>query len=565
MTLAVRTEGHPLRYPHTESWTRRWLPFVVVTVVFAAVVLYEIELPGVYSDEVAPDYNVVRVLNWNHPHITGDALPGNLVFGRLPILNGLHYGTQTMWLGLPAFWVFGTSVAGLRITHGLFALGILAAVYALLCAAGVRRWWAAGACAALAVDPAFVYSFRTQGYLSLAPSAWMFLSLYALQRTATATVERQSRWLALGGLMMGLAFSGYFIYIFFAPVIAVAVLLWVGPRGVPPQRTKRLAYWIAGFAIGTLPYIIGYGLLIISEGGLAAGWAYIVYAQELAGGRATDFSFNDRVAFFQIIVRLAFSNASHHVLIFGEDVPAVGAELKMLLLLGLPPLLWVIAEYRKRATPMLRILLGMQICFVPWALYFGGRLWAHHYEPLIPIAYATLALALLTLVGDPAAKWRRWIYAAPFAVLLVLNAAAIDDEAAALRAKGGVGLYSDAINHFADDILRGRRDDYVVMPDWGLFTSAVFLTGGTVEMDTYEQFPHARDVLCAGRNVSVALINGDRAARFANWQKELEWGPPIIKDYRQRDGTIVFSVGTFSGREAGQRCPASATTEPVAK
>jgi hypothetical protein len=564
MTLAVRMEGHPLRYPHTESWARRWFPFVIVTVVFAAVVLYEIELPGVYSDEVAPDYNVVRVLNWNHPPITPDALPGNAVFGRLPILNGLHYGTQTVWLGLPAFWVFGTSVAGLRITHGLFALGILAAVYALLYASGMRRWWAALACVALAVDPAFVYSFRTQGYLSLAPSAWMFLSLYALQRAATATVERQPRWLALSGLMMGLAFSGYFIYMFFAPVIALAVVVWVGP-GVVAQRIKRLAYWIAGFVIGTLPYIVGYGLLIMSEGGLAKGWAYIVDAQALAGGRATDFSFNDRLAFFQLMIRLVFSNASHHVLIFGEDVPAVGAELKTLLLIGLPPLLWVIAEYRKRATPMLRILLGMQICFVPWALYFGGRLWAHHYEPLIPIAYATLALALLTIVGDPAAKWRRWIYATPFAVLLVLNAAGIDDEAAALRAKGGVGLYSDAINHFADDVRSNQRNDRVVMPDWGLFTSAVFLTGGKVEMDVYEQFPHSRAVLCSGRDVSVALITGDRAARFATWQRELDWGPPSIKDYRQRDGTIVFSVGTFSAREAGQRCPASATTQPVAR
>jgi hypothetical protein len=117
---------------------------------------------------------------------------------------------------------------------------------------------------------------------------------------------------------------------------------------------------------------------------------------------------------------------------------------------------------------MLRILLAMQICFVPWALYFGGRLWAHHYEPLIPIAYASLALALPAVLGDPAAKWRRWVYATPFAVLLVLNAAGIDDEAAALRAKGGIGLYSDAINHFADDILRDWRDDYVVMPGLGL-------------------------------------------------------------------------------------------------
>src|SRR6185295_19079658 len=156
------------------------------------------------------------------------------------------------------------------------------------------------------------------------------------------------------------------------------------------------------------------------------------------------------------------------------------------LLLALPVILWAFAEYRRRATGLLRILLGMQLCFTAWALYFGGLLWAHHYEPLVPIAYGTMAAALATLVTTTPTRARRWLratYAAPFALLFELNAAGDLDEAEVLRQTGGVGLYSDAINRFADDVLRDHATDYILMPDWGLFTSLVFLTEGTVEMD----------------------------------------------------------------------------------
>jgi hypothetical protein len=549
-----------------DGWRRRWLPFVAVAVVFAIAVLYEIDLPGVYSDEVNPDYHAVRVLNWNGPRIASDALPGTTLFDRIPVLTGLHHGTQTLWLGLPAFWFFGTSVEGLRITHGLFALGILASLYALLCAGGIARWWAAAGCAALAIDPAFVYAFRTQGYLSLAPSAWMFLSLYALLRQRTAPAERRRRWLLGSGVLMGLAFSGYFLYLFYAPAIALAVIALAEPHRSAAERVQRLALWACGFCVGALPYVIGYAMVIHSQGSLAAGWAYIVDAQSQAGGRATGLALGERIDFLAMMIGLVFSNASHHWLMFGEPTPAVGAPLKLVLLLALPAMLWAFAEYRKRATALLRILLGMQLCFAAWALYFGGRLWAHHYEPLVPIAYAALAIGLAALVTGSPPPWLRATYMTTFALLLALNAAGDAGEAEALRRTGGVGLYSDAINRFADDVLRDHTNDYVLMPDWGLFTSAVFLTEGTVEMDMYENPAYARSVLCAGRDVTIALINGDRAARLSEWQGRLAWGTPAIVDYRQRDGTVVFSIGTFKGSEAGERCAASpASAQPAGR
>ena len=71
-------------------------------------------------------------------------LSGNYLLRQGPVLITYYHGSQQVWLGLPFFALFGTTVEGLRLTHAMFALGILAALYAVL----VR-----GACQALAGGP----------------------------------------------------------------------------------------------------------------------------------------------------------------------------------------------------------------------------------------------------------------------------------------------------------------------------------------------------------------------------------------------------------------------------
>jgi hypothetical protein len=85
-------------------------------------------------------------------------------------------------------------------------------------------------------------------------------------------------------------------------------------------------------------------------------------------------------------------------------------------------------------------------------------------------------------------------------------------------------------------------------------------------MDMYENPAYARTVLCSGRDVTIALISGDRAARMAEWQGKLAWSAPAVVDYRQRDGKVVFSTGTFKGGDAGGRCAASpASAHPAGR
>lgn len=98
---------------------RRFLPFLAVVAAYAVVALQQITLPGVYMDAVNPDYMAVLLLNRHPESIEPWLLPGNLLFARAPILISFYHGSQQLWLGLPFFWLFGTGVTGIRLTHAM--------------------------------------------------------------------------------------------------------------------------------------------------------------------------------------------------------------------------------------------------------------------------------------------------------------------------------------------------------------------------------------------------------------------------------------------------------------
>jgi len=100
----------------------------------------------------------------------------------------------------------------------------------------------------------------------------------------------------------------------------------------------------------------------------------------------------------------------------------------------------------------------------------------------------------------------------------------------------------------------GPLSDLLAFPDWGLFMPVVFLTGGRVATHTTEDLATARETLCAGHDVAVPFITGDRSARIASWREKLAWDPPDITPYAQADGKVVFDLATFRGRRGGPGC-----------
>lgn len=518
-----------------------------------------IELPGVYMDAVNPDYLVTRVLNWRRAPTVAWVLPGNHLLGaRFPILVSLYHGTQHFWLGLPLFWILGTSVESLRIVHALFGLGVLAALYALLASAGVRPWLATLAAGALATDPVFLFAFRTQSYITMSPAAWLLLALLFQMRWQHG--GRSPCALLASGLFAGLAVQGYFVYAFYVPVLLAGVLL--GSRDTPgaTRRWRDVARWCFGLALGVAGYVLGYALIAREEGGLAGLCAYLSEQQHSLGAFASPMTLAERALFVRDRVVETFGNGWHHSLVFGEeDYRLPGTSAKLLLLLAGPPALLALAEWQRKATTLQRLVVALPASYCLFALVFGGRTGGHHFMSLLPIAYAGLALGFATVGGAAAhlhssATFARLLAPGTLALLVALNALGHREELSKLVATRGVGLYSDAINRLASDLAASPRKPYVVMPDWGLALPIVFLTGGRVHTTWNARPADAKRLLCEGRDVAIALIDGDRAARRDAWRAELGWDAPSVTPYRQADGVPVFDLVTFKGRVDGPSC-----------
>src|SRR5262245_9899004 len=156
----------------------------------AAGVLTDIRLPGVYMDAAYPDFLVVLMLNSEAHQLSGAVLPGNLVAGIFPLIAELHHGALPVYVGAPFYALFGTDVVGLRLVHGIFAAIMLVGIYVLLRSFGVRNWLAALTPAILALDPAFLFSFRTQFYITALPIAFIFLATASVNWASAATDRR---------------------------------------------------------------------------------------------------------------------------------------------------------------------------------------------------------------------------------------------------------------------------------------------------------------------------------------------------------------------------------------
>jgi hypothetical protein len=542
----------------TAAFLLRWWPFAIVAALWLVVATWQIALPGVYMDAVNPDYLAVRLLNRHAQPIITWLLPGNYLYGKAPVLIAYYHGSLQVWLGLPLFALFGTTVSGLRLTHAMFALGILAAMHAVLIRGGLRPWQSALALVALAVDPAFSYAFRTQSYITLAPTAWLFLSLYALQRAA-ASDARPRRWLVASGAFHGLAIVGYFIYAFYMPAMMLALWLWSRSRPHAPAFARSRSWllpWLAGLGMGAIFYPLGYGLMIWKAGGLLPAWSQFQQTQQALGAFTAQVSFPERIAHVATMTWTVFSNSFHHQLIFGEYAPLPGATFKLGLLVAAPLALWASAEVRGRASVLLRILVALAASFATVAMLFGTRLQGHHFVALLPLAYAALAVAMFANVANLPAR-RRWAQggaALVFAVLATLNISGQVTEARRLAETRGVGLFSDAINHLAEDLSAMDAKPFVYFPDWGLAMPVAFLTRGTVGLDGVVDIPAARRMLCNGRDVAFAVISGDRAARIEAWRNELRWGPPHVFPYAQADGIVLFELATFKGQRDAPAC-----------
>jgi hypothetical protein len=508
-------------------------------VLFALGAVTDITLPGVYMDAVNPDYFIVLLLNPHHAAIANWHLPGTLLFGLFPVIGQVYHGALPYYVGLPFYALFGTGVVGIRLANMAFGLVVLAGAGWFMWAFRTRALIAALCLALLALDPAFLFSFRTQFYITLLPVAALLGSAAAVEARGGAPRRRTA---LIAGLLAGIACYGYFIYAFLVPAVAVLALL----RFVRVADARGLVLcWAGGFVAGVLPYAIGFVLIMIDVGGPRAFVHFMLSnltSLHTSGGMLP---LRQSIGVFAGYVHDTIIDAGPALMMLQKTVPLMLPEGKIILLLALPGAAIAASLARPARVSGLLVLAGILTGFMVLVMVFGTRLWLHHAAFLPPVLYTALALALerFAAILAPRHRLRAGVIAVAVTVpFLIANAADRQAVFLQLEATHGTGLASDAIARYAEDSLRQSPAAQHFFPDWGVFMSFVMITGGTVPYTLDFSPAAARSVLCAGHDVELAAMASKPAQRLADWVASVGWTRVETAQYRQADGPKVLDI-----------------------
>ena len=460
---------------HLHLSRQDWTALSILQVIFWFSQLYDASLPGLYMDAANPDYLAARALN---PTLHNPIwiLPTPL----FPVLGSPYHGVQNFYLGLPVFALMGFNMLALRIAQGLFGAGIIAATYLVskrITASTLIAW---GVAAGLATDLAFIASFRTQNYIVISGCFWLLYAFYLLFTAHSEQPSGTHRRLFYSGLCAGLAVYSYFVFLFFLPAFVTLIAF-------NRRHWKPLLDWLTGFVTGMLTYVLGYSLLIIQLRGFVPAKEWM---QQTLGGLnplSSKLSLQDSIQNAWAYVQLALRNTSNELMIFGTDAPSLWSDNKPLFfclcgLISLWPLARKMFSPPKNGNEQVLFtflkpsqLVAFPIAFFICALYFGNRLWGHHFSSLIPLAYLLLAVALMVLAS--AASASKWLISLLLGGLMLGNVWQQQRFFERLEQTGGQGKFSDAINHMASDALALPAHVVHVFPEWGLMIPFAFLTG----------------------------------------------------------------------------------------
>ena len=439
---------------HFRDVFTRFAPAVLLTIFLG---LWQFDVPGVYMDAVHPDHLVVRLLSATPENVPVWGSVQQLVFNKFPTIIQAYHGALTYYFGLPFYALWGTDVLGIRLTNVVFALMVLVSAGVLLKFFNVQAWLASLALVALAADPAFIFSFRNQYYITLQAMFAVLLALAIIARTTLPT-RRQVTWV---GFLSGMAFYGYFIHVFFTPTI-IAFMLWRWNKSLPWK--ELMWWWICGWCCGVALYFVGYALLafrlfqielpwvalssligllvlviyLLTKWGffqskrlrtwsilslatvltVLAGFGgvllfdadllarYTVKLEAIFTGSAL-LSFSERPRFFWLMLMQTIngSGTTSMLLGVGEETPLW--NIKATLLLAMPllalaqtlamPLLALAQTYVKNdvlKTSQILCIYGLLAGSFIMVLLFGSRLGTHHLAPLLPVLYILFALAM---------------------------------------------------------------------------------------------------------------------------------------------------------------------------
>lgn len=466
-------------------------------VVFLALCLYQIELPGLHYDEAREAGVPAMQLLIEQPVETFRG-SGIRIAGRVfPLMVTDYIGALNIYLLLPFFVLLDNNVFALRLMPIVFAALTLFLTYLL----AQRLFSTRGAvitCLLLAVNPSFIFWSRQGVFVT---SITATIAMASLLCWLCWYRERRARYLYWGAFLFGLGLYAKLLFLWV--IVALGATFFVlktsslrkGFRlwAISGRLTDgRLVIALFCFLLGIFPLIIynaqTRGTFLTLTGNLTStyyGVSNLAFAENLA----------TRLEQFKVVL-----NGGHLWYLGGvftnDFYPLffIGTGLACILVV-----FWKAkCEWRRVAFPFLMLaFMVLASCFTV------SDLWLTHYAILVPFLPMAVAGALDLLVrytipsgvGHKGNHIRQLVPGlAMFLVIAVLTVGDLQVDLSyhqALARSGGYAAHSDASYKLA----RHLQDQGVASPlamDWGIDATVQFLTSGAVnpiELFGYEWEP----------------------------------------------------------------------------
>jgi hypothetical protein len=495
----------------------------IVIFVYVSLGAQVIERPGLFMDEINPDYLAVRLVNPSVPTAAW-IIPGNYFLDQFPLMaGGLYHGSLHAYLAVPFYLVFGGTILSIRISHMFLAISILVAAFALLRAAAVPTKILIFALLLLATDPAFIFAFRTEAYIDTFPICLVMVALCIL-------ISNRS-WAAhvVAGATLGFAIWCYFIYAFFLPGVFVGIFM-------SRDSGRQVVALIVGCAIGASPYAAGYAFLF-HDMGWQPGISWLEHAVD-----------DVRVTIGQRgpVLQAAWSAVTsqwHRNYFWGHQQVGYVQAAKAAILIAAP---CVALPFARGDFPAFRLLALATVSFLISAITLGG-MGGHHFNLLVPLLYVLGAMSVVILTERFSGTVVAPSAAAAASALLLVNVVSTERIMIALKDRPAIGYHlelSDVISNYPKvELSRGDRTAHVFL-DWGAMFQFIYLTEG--QIPTYDQYTPLSSILCRYGSAKLVSLGDGSAERTANALQGRE--PDSTEIWRDPQTQLVYLVTTIKRR-----------------
>lgn len=524
--------------------------FVVPQILFWMSILHNISLPGLYYDEAGNDSNVPSIINnsLNNPQML---FPGV----GIPLLSSLYQGipaTYSSWLVLS---ILGSNIFTIRIAHAIYGALILFFFQLLLKSLRQERRLSFLVSILFATDMAFIASYRDQYQAVLTGAPFLILSLYLTQRFTT---QNKSKKLLVGaGVALGFSMYCYFPYAMF--LVPLAFHVCTIQCDLKPYR--KFAYWVAGVALGVMPYVLGYFSTYMWAG---RNWDTFVSTIESMRTQinplSSDASYYEKVHVSVGLLQSALTNSGNNAMILGlngtQSLVRWNLGFTIFVLALFTALILCIVSRSFRMSRFNLLVVNSILIFFFSISFFGSRLGPWHFTPLISLAYI-----LIFIVSSNIADLSRHLQivkklrivlqplilvaALTFLSLNFFQQKAFHEQ---LKASGGVGKTTSALFAMQYDALHEGRETTYFFPEWGFSTSFVMITDNRVRFsyDARPEMFEREQVL--GRDIAILTWEREKAEEWVVTLESLKLQAKIETYYTRQKNEAFYKVVGFTNQ-----------------